>query len=486
MSEREPFHTVRFGVFEADLRSGEIRKHGVRIKLHRQPFQVLTVLIEHAGEVVTRDELKRRLWDADTYVDFDVGLNSAVKKLRDALGDSADVPRYIETLPRVGYRCIVPVTGLGDTIVTDPPAAAAAWRSIPWMRVAIGVVVGLLVLWDGVAGLWPKGILGRLRDGPIADRPVDPQVYESYVTGRYFFNKWTDAATRKSIDYFEQAIERDRSYAPAYAGLAEAYFVREDVSPAEMCPKSKAMARRALELDESLAEAHTALAGVLFYYDWDWAGAEKEFQRALALNPSHALAHQWYGQLKKALGRADWASEVRRAHELEPLSLIFAGAGQYRDAGRNDLALENARRKVELDPDFALAYRELAQVYTRMGRYDDAISQLRKGVDLSGRMPAFLSDLGYVYGISGRRAEALKTLDELTELSHRTYASPYDVAMIYVALGDKDAAFVWLQRAVAERCFQLVRLNWEGKDRLGPIRSDPRFDDLVRRVGLPH
>src|SRR5262245_8434402 len=459
-----PTPRVRFGVFEADLRSGELRKHGVKIKLHHQPFQILSILLEHPGEVVTREELQRRLWPADTFVDFDIGLNSAVKKLRNALHDSAERPRYVETLSRRGYRFIAPLSNVstseeekviseakpvievpGPARLEEPSAErdrempkTSGWvhsRSLRWAMVIVAVALLGLLAWLNAGGwrhrLWTratpiqiraiavlpldnlsgdpeqeyfadgitdalitnlaqirslkviartsvmgyKGTRKRLTeiakelnvDGIVegalirsgervrvdaqlieasTDRhfwaktyernisdvialqnevaqaitneiqvkltpeeqarllrteSLDPQAHEFYVKGRYFWNKRTEASVLKSIDYFQQAIQRDPNYAAAYAGMAEAYATRPDLSPEEQCLKARPMASVALQMDEGLAEAHNALAACLFEPAWDWAGAETEFQRAIALKPNYATAHQWYGQLIRAL-----------------------------------------------------------------------------------------------------------------------------------------------------------------------------------------
>jgi len=479
-----PSERVHFGVFEADLRSGELRKRGVKIKLHHQPFQILTMLLEHPGEVVTREELKTKLWPLDTFVDFDVGLNSAVKKLRNALGDSAEIPRYVETLPRRGYRFIgllsdastsqaAPRYAVAGSVVEEQPSAAnegvatgvsaVSGARRGWVLWAMAVVaVALLVLLAGLnVRSWRERLLARatpihirsiavlplenlsgdpaqefltdgMTDALITDlaqisslrvisrtsvmrykgtrkalpeiakelnvdgivegvvvrsadrvridaqlieastdrhfwarsyernlgdaialqnevaqaianeiqtkltpveqarlaqaRPVDPQAYEFYLKGRYFWNKRTDTSAQKGIEYFQQAIQKDPNYALAYAGLADAYIVRDDLSPEEQYSKAKAMARTALQIDDGLAEAHNAMAMSLFCYDWDWPGAEKEFQRALALNPNYAQAHQWYGHFLRAMGRQNSArAEIKRAHELDPLSLVIGG-----------------------------------------------------------------------------------------------------------------------------------------------------------------
>jgi tetratricopeptide (TPR) repeat protein len=312
---------------------------------------------------------------------------------------------------------------------------------------------------------------------------VDPQTYELYLKGRYFWNKRTEAAVRKSIDYFQQAIQRDPNYALAYAGMADAYIVRNDLSPEEGCSRAKAAARTALQIDESLAEAHNALAMCFFSPDWDWAGAEREFQRAIALNPNYAWAHQWYGQFQHAMGRQNWAAEVKRAGELDPLSLVIAGGGWYIESGQYDLVIETLRKKLELDPNFAEAYVGLGQAYTLKGMYQDAIAEIQKGVNLSGGAPGPLSALGYTYGVSGKRHEALKILQQLALLSKRRYVPPYDIALVYVGLGEKDRAFDWLQKAVADRSYRLVFL--ESMKEMDSLRSDPRYAELVSQVGLP-
>jgi TolB-like protein/Tfp pilus assembly protein PilF len=312
---------------------------------------------------------------------------------------------------------------------------------------------------------------------------VDPQAYESYLKGRYFWNKRTDVAVRKSIDYFQQAIQRDPNYALAYAGMAEAYIVRGDVSPEEQFSKAKATAKMALQMDDGLAEAHNAMAMSLFSYDWDWAGAEREFQRALALNPNYAQAHHWYAQYQRAMGRQNSAmAEIKRAQELDPLSLVIGGgSGQY--GTQYDLMIESNRKKLELDANFAGAYLGLGRAYALKGMYQDAIAAFQKGLDLSGGAPNYLSFLGYTYGVSGKRNEARKILLQLNQLSKRKYVSPYEIGLVYIGLGEKDMAFDWLQKAVTDRSIPLVPLK--AGEEMASLRSDPRYAELLSRIGLP-
>jgi len=194
------------------------------------------------------------------------------------------------------------------------------------------------------------------------------------------------------------------------------------------------------------------------------------------------MSSRQYGQFQKAMGRPNWAAEVRRAHELDPLSLIIAGIGQYIYSGQYDPAIENVRRRLELDPDFAEAHFELGRVYARKQMYEDAIDEFRKAFDLSGSEPKYLGDLGYAYGLSGNRVEAKKTLEQLVQLSERTYVSPYQIALIYVGLGENEVAFDWLQKAFADHSYWLLFLKID--ERMATMRSDPRFADLLRRMNL--
>jgi TolB-like protein/Flp pilus assembly protein TadD len=313
-------------------------------------------------------------------------------------------------------------------------------------------------------------------------RSVDPQAYEFYLKGRYFWGKRTPASVQKSIDYFQQAIQKDPNYALAYAGMAEAYATRFDLSPAEQCSKAKAMATAALQMDEGLAEAHNALALCLFDFD-DWAGAEREFQRALALNPNYAQAHQWYAQYLMAMGRRDSAvEELKRAEKLDPLSLMISG-GSGRYGEQYDLIIESSRKKLELDPNNFRPYMQLGWAYAQKGMYREAIAAYQKARGFSDEVPNVLSGLGYTYGIWGKRAEALKILRELKALSKRRYVSPQNIALVYVGLGEKDLAFDWLQNAVTEHSMNLPSLRNEKE--WASVRSDPRYAELLRRIGLP-
>src|SRR5215469_4759306 len=652
MNQPTMAQVVRFGVFDVDLQSHELRNRGIRVKLHEQPFQVLATLLEHPGEVVSREELRRRIWPSDTFVDFDSGLNGAVKRLREALGDSADSPRFVETLPRQGYRFIAPleeaapVVGPGvlpkngaeqaEAALPDKPAneqrrvARARFLQPRVWGLASLAVAGLALLLSNLASrrhgasgvtapqkirsiavlplenlsgdagqeyfadgmtdalvtnlaqisslkvisrtssmqykgtrkplpeiareLNVDGIVegtvtrsgervrvdaqlieavtdrhfwARTYDRDLGDvivlqnevaraianeieakltpqeqsrlartQSVDPQAYEFYLKGRYFWNWKTEDSLRKSIDYFQQAIQRDPNYALAYAGIAEAYDIgtfrgrtidqRLDLSPAEMCSRAKAAARAALQIDEGLAEAHSALAWCLFRNDWDWVGAEREFQRAIALNPNYAEAHQWYGLFLHAMGRQqNWAAEVKRARELDPLllTLVGSGSGVALASGQYDLAIEIERKSLELDPNNPSPYLWLARAYRLKGMYPAAIAQAHKGVDLSGGAPEALSALGYTYAVSGNRVEALKTVKQLVRLSKRRYVSPYNIAVVYAGLGEKELAFDGLQKAVADRSIWLPNLKSE-RD-LDSLRSDPRYSELLRRIGLP-
>lgn len=621
---------LRFGVFEMNLRTGELRKAGALIKLQQQPFRVLAALARHAGELVTREELRNEVWGEQTFVDFEQGLNFCVKQVRAALGDQADTPRFVETLPRRGYRFIAPV----EAVAGSPGAEeAAAPRARPPLSsgeprlprraglalfglaaaLALAQLVGrerppaqagqaervrLAVLpfqdlsADPEQDFFAEGLteemiaqLGRLQPARLAviartsamkykdpardiaaigrelrvdyvvegsvryaqgrvriaaklietggqtqlwaetyERDlqdvlalqsevaravaagvrltltpqtearlaraarVDPEAYELFLRGRFFWNRRDAEGLRRSIEYFEKAIARQPDYALAYAGIADANIVLGDQGNApagEALPRARAAALRALQIDPSLAEAQASLAMVRGVYDWDWPGAEQGFRRAIDLNPSYATAHHWYAHLLRAIGRFEEAvAETRRAQELDPLSLIInsnVGSALFY-AGRYGEAAAQYRRTIEMNPDWAPAHWGLGRTLRKLGRVPEALAEHAKAVDASHRDAGYVCTLANALALAGRRAGAQELLAEMEARAQRQYVSPYDLALVHAGLGDVERALASLERAYSERHSSLRQLRVD--ERLDPVRSDPRFEALARRVGL--
>ena len=320
----------------------------------------------------------------------------------------------------------------------------------------------------------------------------NPEAYQLYLKGRYYLSKRTDEGLKKAIEYFNQTIEKDPSYALAYSGLADSnmYIMRlgflHDLSPREAYLRAKSAATQALENDDNLAEAHTSLAVVKMEYEWDWAASEREFKRALELNPNEAEAHHQYSHYLTAVGRThESLVESLRALELDPLSLPLNAhlAWHYVYARQYDQAIEQCRRTIEMDANYPQAHDFLGGAYEQKGMYEEAFTEVQKAISLSGDSVHIRAELGHAYAVAGKGGEALKIMDELKGLSKETYVSPYDVAAIYVGLGQKDQAFDWLEKAYQERSDWLRYLKVD--PRIDPLRSDLRFPDLVRRVGLP-
>ena len=641
MESLQPNSVVRFGTYEVSFRSGEVRKSGLRIRVQQQPMKLLEILLEHPGEVVTREELRSRVWPNESFGDFDQALNISIGKLRSALGDSAENPRFIETLPKRGYRFIADVSVVeadarpkrqepvaGDLPTTDPGlkiqgiglAVAPQRRLWPtrWVIGALAVVLSLLIFFawrfrsrapaptgirsiavlplenlsgdasqnyfaDGMTDelitdlaqisalrvisrtsvmvykgahkplpqiarelnvdavvegtvlrsgdqvritaqlieastdkhIWSQSYEGELRDTlalqnrvaiAIADqirinltpqeqaalknvKVVNPDAYESYLKGRYFWNKRTADGLKVALAYFKQAIEEDPKYAQAYSGLADTYALLGDwqyavMTPKEAFPKAKAAAIKALELDSSLGEAHNSLAFVLDGFDWDFDSAGKEFQRAIELGPGYATAHHWYAWHLSLLGRFDDAiAEMRKAENLDPLSLIInADLAELLDLAHSyDESIRQSRKTIEMDPNFALAHNQLAQAYLQKHMYDEAVAELQKAVQLSGDSPTCIANLARAYVASGKRSEAVKLLGDLKKRSNPGYSNASEIAVIYTSLGDTDQAMNWLEKGYEERFNPGVLLR-PGFD---PLRSDPRFHNLERRIGLP-
>ena len=632
---------IRFGAFQVDLSSGELEKHGIKIRLQEQPFQILVMLLERPGQVVTREELRRKLWPSDTFVDFDTGLNSAVLRLRSTLGDSAEKPRYIETLPRRGYRFIAAIEDSPQPAV--PASSPAASLRVPAGESAIGVEKpavptgrGLQKLWISAAAFaallvlfvglnirsWRDRLVSRahtsriqsiavlplenltgdasqeyfvdgMTDALITDlaqisslqvtsrtsvlrykgekkslpaiaqelgvdavvegtvarsgnrvrvdaqlvhgatdrhlwaqsyerdlsdvmalqsemaqaisveiqakltpqeqarlaktQRVNPAAYEAYLKGRFLLSRESVEEANKALQYFQRALAIDPNYAQAYSGLSDSYRILALFSgpKREAWEKARAAATRALELDETLAEAHDSLASVRLWYDWDSAGSEREHQRALQLNPGHAGTYGAYGMLLRYTGRLNEAMAMtKRAQELDPLSpgVAVNMSGNYYFARRYDQAIEQARKAIELDPTYVQAHRWLGYAYEAERKFPEAIVEFKQAVNLSPGNLSYLGILGRGYAMAGNRREARRTIAKLKELSKTRYVEPLQYALIYGALGEKDQAFAWLEKAFEERNGNVVALSvapW-----FDPLRSDPRFADLVRRVGL--
>jgi tetratricopeptide (TPR) repeat protein len=324
-------------------------------------------------------------------------------------------------------------------------------------------------------------------------RPVDQETYESFLKGRYYWNKRTEKTTQRAIEYFQRALERDPHFALAFTGLADSYIslavaetLQEGMPPTDAFPKARVAVNRALEIDDSLAEAHASRAHIMFQYDRDWARAEKEFRRAIDLNPNYANAHHWYALSLTWMGRLDEAlNEIRQARAIDPLSLvinsnlgfILAAAHQY------DQGIEQCRRTLDMEPNFAHARYRLGQIYILTGMNQDAIVELKKAVALSGESPRAIAELGLAYARLGDTSEALKLVGELKARSRLRYVSPFNIALIYGGLGDNRQALDWLEMAYKEHAPSLNLLKLSPA--FDSLRSEPRFTELVKRIGLP-
>lgn len=556
---------------------GELRKSGAKLKLQGQPLQVLEMLVERPGDLVTREEIQSRLWP-DTFVDVEGSLNSAVLRLREALGDSAESPRFIETLPRRGYRFVGQVEAIGES--AEPVPRAQAERKmlavLPFENLTgdpaqeffsdgqtdelisqlgrlnpsrLGVIgrtsvmpykrtsktVGQIAKDLGVAYLLEGSvrrsgdkvrIVAKLiesdqtlrwtesYDRPVSDilivqnevaaaiasaihielapakkpRAVHPASYEACLSGRYYWNLRTEEGFRRGIALLQSAVQMDPEHALAHAWLADAYSVLGYYSvlpPAEVYPQAKAAAKRALELDDRLAEAHASLADVLSIYDWDFAAAEQEYRRALELNPSYASGHQWFANYLMSRGRFDEAqAEIDKARAIDPLSSLIGGAAGLvlYTARRFDQAIEQCRRTIERDPAFPLAHNWLGMAILQKKQFDEAIAEFQKGIDLSGQNPNAIALKGYAYALAGRRQEALEVIGTLEKVAAQRYVSPACFALVYVGLDDRTNVFLWAERAVQDRAGWMARLKVDPL--LDAVRPDPRFQDLMKRIGL--
>ena len=568
---------VRFGAFELDEEAGELSREGVKVPLQEQPLQILQILLEQPGKVMTREELRKRIWRSDTFVDFDHGIYNAIKRLREALGDTAETPHYIETLPRRGYRFIGAVStgsqarsepirslavlplenlsgdpeqeyfadGLTESLITSL-ARIGALRVVsrttamhykrvhrPLREIARelqvdGIVEGaVLRSGDRVrisaqlidarndTHIWAESYERDLRDvlGLQAEvtqaiarqvqvtltpeeqahfaqvQSVHPQAYEAYLKGRYHANQRSGEELAKAGQCFQEAIAKDPAYAAAYAGLADSlasFGTWCFVSPHEGCGKAKGFALRALEMEPGLAEAHASLAWINAWYDFDFAAAEREFERSLELNPRYPLAHYWFGFFLGLMGRYEEGyTEFKRAIRLDPLSAVIRwGLGfMFWCSRRYDEAIESLGKAIELNPRFAGAHGVLGWAYQCKSLYEQAIAAGRKAAEISPGVPTFLFGLAEAHARAGHRDEVHRILEQLRTLSKQRCVTPYGLARVYAALGEGDEALDLLETAYQERASWMIFLKTD--PHLDGLRSDQRFQHLLRRINFP-
>jgi eukaryotic-like serine/threonine-protein kinase len=406
------------------------------------------------------------------------GVKKSVAEIAKALG----VDRIVEgTILRAGDEVRV------TAALLDP-----ATEQNLWSQSYRHDLHDVLALQSGVAHDIAREVASRLSPNAAVhlakDRSVDPAAHEDYLMGRFFWNSRSTEGLTKAFDYYQRAVRKDSTYALAYTGIANyynalAFYTR--VSPSDAFPKAKAAALKAIALDDSLAEAHGALAFTLAYFDWDWAAAEREFQRALALNPSDAGVHHSYSRYLASTDRTEEAiAELRRAQELDPLSVVLkANEGMVLYfAGRYDDAIQQLRKTLTLDPNHPVAHWGLGLCFEQKGLYDDAAKEIEKASEGDEPDPNFMASLGHVYAAQGKVAEVRRLLGRMEEESKKYYVSPYFSAVLHAALGENDKAFELLTKAADERSTLLVYLK---KDpRLTTLHSDPRFGALLVRIGL--
>jgi TolB-like protein/tetratricopeptide (TPR) repeat protein len=579
--------TVRFGSFEVDLDGGQVVKHGIRIGVREQSFQVLALLLRRPGKIVTRDEIRQKLWHDGVFVDFDKSLNTAVARLRQALGDSADHPRFIETLPKRGYRFVAPVSttleatpasvpnrgrllvlpfinlngdpeqdyfcdAITDEVITELAAIAPEDLAVIARTTAmhykgshkdvgrigrelaidyvleggvrassgrIGINVQLIQVHDQ-AHVFAKKYETELRDvfevestiaqavaarigvnfsedkghaGGAARRTpklaVDVAAYDAYMRGRSLLGSWTAEGLARAKQFFEIAISREQQFALAHDGLAETYawlgfngFIR----PKDGFSAAVFSALRAIEIDPGLAQTHALLGMLRSQLDYNWAEVDREMALALELDPGSPVVRFRYaasGLLPH--GRMDEAiAEVQRALESDPLSLFMrAWLAQYFILMRQyDRTIEECQKIISLDPGYFFSYLALGEVLCERGLYSDAISQLRKAAGRSGNAPLVLGYLGMALARSGDFVSARSVLADLYDAASQLYIPPTSLGTIHLGLGEIDKVFTCLERAIDDRDPIIIPIKTDPS--LDPLRADPRFAALLRKMNL--
>jgi TolB-like protein/Tfp pilus assembly protein PilF len=578
MSQPDSHSTLRFGEFELDISAYELRRGGQPVHLERQPMDLLILLVERHRQLVWRADIAKRLWDPGVFVDVEMGVNTAIRKVRQALRDSRESPAFIETISGKGYRFIAPVDaaplgrhqeaiesvavlpfandsadpdgeylsdGITETLINS---LSQIWNLRVVARSTVfrykgkdidpqkagndlhvrAVVSGRLLqrgntlivraelmnvatggqLWGGQYNRKPEDVFalqddlsreiseklrlqltGEERQRLTKRYTEDSEAYRLYLKGRYHWNKRSPEGLQKAVEYFQQALDKDPAYSLAYAGLADTYAYLSFfnvVAPREAMPKAKTAAVKGLEIDKALAEAHVSLGYISFTYDGDWPAAGKHFEQALALNPAYTRGHTFYPFYLSSIGRSEEALEVAKgALDLDPASpaVSHSLAVQLYLARKFDRAIEQAHDTLEMDANFAISYAVLGEVYLSKGMYREGLSALEKYSALSRSGAASLALLGYSHARLGERKESLQVIEALKAASKQSFVPALFVALVYAGLEDKDQAFTWLEKAYEERFNRLAYLKVEAL--WDPLRSDPRFADLLRRVGIP-
>ena len=573
---------VTFGTFELDLGTGELWRSGTVLKLQPQAASVLCLLVSEAGRLVSREEIRRRLWGESTFVDYDIGIDYSVNRIRSVLCDQAHAPRYIETLPRRGYRFIAPIKrqrpfaqpmlavlpfanlnsdpardyfadGVTDALITElariPAVRVISRQSVLHLRGSRrkldeiardlgvdGVVEGAalhegnrvrltaqLILMEPERHAWAQSYdcdmsavlttqreaaraiaacvaealrsAGAVKPAPVAAGPKGtgpighpaPQIVEAYLKARIEFDKMSAEGLGKALQYLREITVEAPDFALGLALHGACLFCLGYWGHApirEVYPSAKQMALQALAIDDSISTAHVVLAWMNLLLHWDLDDAMREVRRAIELSPSDTDAHSFYGTLLCFVGRhSESIAEVQYTLKLNPASLLpnQYAAWMFFHTGQHARAEAQARRTIELFPDCLQPYFVLGWSQWYQGRAEEAVAVFEKALSHS-REALSLSYLGHVYGRLGRKDEAKRLLQELDQLRTRGQAPPIAFATIYAGLGDIDAAFDWLETAYRLRDGYLFWLP--GAPGLDPLRSDPRFTDLVHRVGI--
>lgn len=494
---------VRFGVFEADFRAGELRKNGRRVKIQDLPFRALKLLLSRPNEVVARGEFRQALWPEDVFVDFDRAISSAIKRLRDALGDSAENPLFIETVDRRGYRWIAPThapeldsepsaTSIPEkeTVPELYPYPSSTWK---WIFV-LPVLALLFVAWSFRYGSHSaKAGVNLLRSASTASsqlHPTNQEAKDLYLQGRYYWNKRTPDDLRKAVDYFTQAIVHDPGYADAYVGLADCYNLLREYTAmpgSEAYPRALAAARKAVELDGQSSQAHASLAFASFWGSWDTTVADREFHRAVELDPNNATAHHWYATYLATMGRfPDALAEIDRAQALDPTSKsILADKGSVLgQIGRRDEALRLLQQLENAEPGFLSPHRYLKEIYLDTGDYANYLAELKKEAVLTNDNSALTVAAAAQKGFDAGGAHAMfeSMFREQQKFYDQGNLSPYTLAQTCALLRDKPDTLKYLKAARDQHDENVTQV--ENSHLFDFLIDEPAFRQFRAEMGL--